>query len=135
MLAKITREPALIVGVVTSGLGLAVLFGLELTKDQISGVVVFLGALMALVRFLTTPASEVVVQVKPGGEVVAGEAAVVKTGAELGLSGNTVPAVRVKPELVDERGTSAVDFLAMIGAVFFGVVLAAMFLGADLTVR
>lgn len=83
MLNRITREPALVIGVVTSGLGLAVLFGVQLTQDQTAGIVVFLGALMALVRFLTTPASEVVVQAKPNGDVVAGAAAAVKTGESL----------------------------------------------------
>jgi hypothetical protein len=83
MLARVTREPALIVGVVTSGLGLAVLFGLEISLEQTAGIVTFLGALMALVRFLTTPASEVVVQAKPNGDIVAGAAASAKTGESL----------------------------------------------------
>lgn len=114
MLQKITREPALIVGVVTSGLGLAALFGLDLTAEQTAQIMVFLGAVMALVRFLTTPASEVLVQVKPDGAVVAGEAAVLPTGTQLEVYGPPHPAsasqviavesVEVRPELVDERG-------------------------------
>lgn len=83
MLARVTREPALVIGVITSGVGLAVLFGLDITQEQIGGIVLFVGALMALVRFLTTPASEVVVQAKPNGDVVAGAAAQAKTGESL----------------------------------------------------
>lgn len=80
LLQRITREPALLTGVVTSGLGLAVLFGINITKEQVGGIVLFLGAVMGLVRFLTTPAAEVVVQEKPDGTVVAGPASSIGTG-------------------------------------------------------
>lgn len=76
ILARISREPNLILGVVTAGLSLAVLFGADLTSEQMAGIGLFIGAVFALVRFLTTPANEVLVQVKkPSGEVVAGGAA------------------------------------------------------------
>lgn len=83
MIARIVREPALVLGVVTSGLALAVLFGLDVTVDQVAGVGVFLGALMALLRYVLTPSAEVIGQIKPNGDVVAGAAANVKTGESL----------------------------------------------------
>lgn len=108
MLQRVTREPALIVGVVTSGIGLAVLFGLQVNQEQTGGIVLFLGAVMSLVRFLTTPANQVVAQVKPGGEVVAGAAAQAPTGQELtvtdtgDLAGPVLDAVPINPELVND---------------------------------
>jgi hypothetical protein len=78
---RISREPNLILGVVTAGLALLVLFGVDLSKDQMAGIGIFLGALFALVRFITTPAAEVVVQEKPSGQLVAGQAADATTGA------------------------------------------------------
>lgn len=96
LLQRLTREPALLIGVVTSGLGLAVLFGVSLTQEQLGGIVAFLGATMALVRFLTTPNAEVVAQEKPDGTVVAGPAADVVTGH--------VIAVDVTPVDTDLRG-------------------------------
>lgn len=86
MLYRITREPALILGVLTSGLSLAVLFGVPLTVDQLAGIGVFVGALIALIRFVTTPAGEVLAQVKPDGEVVAGAATTITTGEVLAVT-------------------------------------------------
>jgi len=77
---KVSREPALLVGVVTSGLGLAVLFGVPLSNEQTGGIVVFLGAVMALVRYIVTPSVDVVAQKKPGERATAGPAAVAPTG-------------------------------------------------------
>lgn len=78
---RLTREPNLILGVVVAGLSLAVLFGVDLTADQLAGIGVFVGAVVALVRFVTTPAGEVVAQRKPGDEVAtAGQASVLTTG-------------------------------------------------------
>ena len=77
---RLTREPNLILGVLVSGLSLLVLFGVDLTGEQMAGIGVFVGAVIALVRFITTPAAEVVVQEKPSGEVVAGQAAATPTG-------------------------------------------------------
>lgn len=82
---RLVREPALILGVLTAGLSLAVLFGVPLTTDQLAGIGVFVGALVALIRFVTTPASEVVVQEKPSGEVIAGPAAVTPTGTPVAV--------------------------------------------------
>ncbi len=72
LLARLTREPNLILGVVTAGLSLLVLFGVDLTGDQMAGIGLFLGAVIALVRFVTTPSAEVIAQVKPDGKVVGG---------------------------------------------------------------
>lgn len=74
LVTKLVREPNLILGVVVTGLSLAVLFGADITSDQMAGVGIFLGAVIALVRYLTTPAGEVLVQEKPNGDVVAGAA-------------------------------------------------------------
>lgn len=83
MIARLVREPALLLGVVTTAFGLAALLGLPISEQQIAGVVAFVGALVALLRFLTVPAAEVVVQEKPDGQLVAGPASVVPTGAVL----------------------------------------------------
>lgn len=84
VLSKIVREPALLLGVVVAGLGLLVLFGVDLSKDQIGGIVTFLGAVVALLRFVLTPSSEVVAQLKDG-EVIAGAASVAPTGEPVRL--------------------------------------------------
>lgn len=62
---RIAREPNLILGVLTAGLSLAVLFGVNLTVEQLAGIGTFVGALVALIRFVSTPASEVVAQKAP----------------------------------------------------------------------
>ena len=41
-----------IMGVIVSGIGLAVLFGVPLTPDQVGGMVTFAGATIVLVGFL-----------------------------------------------------------------------------------
>lgn len=85
-LQKLTREPNLILGVVTAGLSLLVLFGVDLTTEQMAGVGLFLGALIALVRYLTTPSVEVAVQDKPNVGLVAGQAAPMPTGTPVDVS-------------------------------------------------
>lgn len=87
---RITREPALILGVVTAGLSLAVLFGVNITPEQTAGVGLFLAALLALLRFVLTPAAEVIAQEKPDGQIVAGAAL---GGADVGRPVD----VRVQP--------------------------------------
>lgn len=71
---KLVREPALTLGVITAGLSLLVLFGVDITRDQMAGIGVFVGAVFALTRYLTTPTAEVIAQAKPNGDVVAGGA-------------------------------------------------------------
>ena len=81
LVRKLVREPNLILGVLTAALSLAVLFGVDLTPEQLAGIGVFVGALVALVRFATTPAAEVVAQLKPGETTPeAGSAAPVQNG-------------------------------------------------------
>lgn len=103
VLATITRQPVLITGLVTSGLGLLVLFGVDLSKEQIGGIVLFLGAVMALITAIVTPSREVAVQVVKG-EVVAGPAAIEPNGTNVTAGGDTggevVAAATIKPELL-----------------------------------
>jgi len=101
VIGRVVREPALILGVVTAGLSLAVLFGAPLSAEQIAGVGVFVGALVALLRFVTTPSSEVLAQVKPTGEVVAGKATTLPTGQALEVDETAGPAHLVLPIPVD----------------------------------
>lgn len=90
VLTKLVRQPNLVIGVVTSGLGLLVLFGIDLTEDQTAGIIVFLGAVFALAAYLVTPSSEVVAKVS-NGTVVAGNASSVPTGNVLPLHGKNMP--------------------------------------------
>lgn len=71
-LLRVLAAPNLITGVVTSGLGLAVLFGLPLTDAQTGGILTFLGAVVALITCVVTPTSEVVASQRPGEPVKAG---------------------------------------------------------------
>ena len=89
---RLTREPALILGLVTAGLSLAVLFGAPISPEQIAGVGVFLGALIALLRFVLTPSSEVIAQEKPDGQVVAGAATWVPDGRPVDVRINPIRA-------------------------------------------
>lgn len=78
---KLVREPALTIGVITAGLSLAVLFGVNVTGEQMAGVGIFVGAVFGLTRYLTTPSAEVVAQLKPGNITAeAGPAATVPNG-------------------------------------------------------
>ena len=89
LVQKLVREPNLILGVVVSLLSLLVLFGVNLSSEQMAGIGVFLGAVIALVRFITTPAAEVVVQQKPGEAYEAGPAAAVPTGTPVVVRAQT----------------------------------------------
>lgn len=80
---RIVREPALVLGVITAGLSLAVLFGLDISKEQFAGIGTFLGTVFALVRFVTTPAAEVIVQQKPNEEPKATASSNLPTGLEV----------------------------------------------------
>ncbi|MDF9715850.1 hypothetical protein [Nocardioides sp. ChNu-99] len=81
-LERLVREPALVTGVLVALFGLAVALGLPITPEVIGAIVTLAGALMALLRFLLVPASEVVVQQKPGkGLPEAGPASTLPTGA------------------------------------------------------
>lgn len=88
---KLVREPALVTGVVTSGLGLAVLFDVPLSEAQVGGIVLFLGAVMALSRAITTPSADVVAVREPasnaaGAHTVAGPASPLPDGTPVGVT-------------------------------------------------
>lgn len=83
-LQRIVREPNALVGAVTALLGVLVLFGIDLSKEQVGGIVLALGAVVVLLRQLVVPASEVLAQVKPGDATpTAGPAANVATGTDV----------------------------------------------------
>lgn len=90
---RLTREPNLILGLVTAGLALLVLFGVHISDAQTAGIGLFLAALIALVRFVVTPAAEVVVQNTPDDETppVAGPAATVATGTPVVVELHRLP--------------------------------------------
>lgn len=101
-----------VLGWLTSLLGLLVLFGVHVSKDQMAGVVAFAGATIGLLALvLTTAKRTVVARVASGGGVVTGQAAVAATGSPALLTetkgGDPVPLVAVKPELVTDRVTIA----------------------------
>lgn len=75
IIQRLVREPVLIIGLLTALFGVLVVFGVSLTEGQIGAIVVLAGAIMAVLRFVTTPASEVVVQKKPDEVATAGKAA------------------------------------------------------------
>jgi hypothetical protein len=83
MLDRLTREPAMVLAVFTTGLSAAVLFGLPITAEQVGGVGLFISAVLTLVRYLTVPAKEVLAQRLPNGEIVAGAASAPPTGGQL----------------------------------------------------
>lgn len=125
MIARLVREPALLLGVVTTAFGVAALFGLPVDEQQIAGVVAFVGAVVMLLRYLTVPAAEVVVQQKPDGSVVAGPAAAAPTGTVL----EQVDAVPVGADVtvqLDQRGTVSRDLL--LGFCLAGVIVLLLFL-------
>ena len=80
---RIAREPNAVLGVIVGGYGLLVAFDvLVLSAQQVGAVTAFGGALVFLLRWLVTPAAEVVVQKKPDDNTqTAGQAADVETGA------------------------------------------------------
>jgi len=104
LIAKLVREPALLIGVLASIFGVLVAFDVPLTEKQTGAIIIALGAVMALVRYLTTPSAEVAVQVVKG-EVLAGPAAIETTGVPTSLEHDegldeTVASVSIKPELL-----------------------------------
>lgn len=80
ILERIYREPAALLGFVTSTLGILLLLSI-LSPELAGGIVTLVGALVALLRYVVTPAAEVVAQRKPGASsATAGPAAYVETG-------------------------------------------------------
>lgn len=71
-LQRITRQPNVVLGVVTAGINmLVILEAVGWDEKQVSAVNIFAAALFALVALFVTPSSEVVVQQEPGGEITA----------------------------------------------------------------
>lgn len=82
LLQRISREPNAVLGVIVAAYGLLVVFHvLVLTAQQVGGVTAFGGSMVVLLRWLVTPAAEVVVQKKPDDRtLVAGAASYLETG-------------------------------------------------------
>ena len=74
ILDRIRREPALVSGLVSAVIALAVSFGLDWTAEQVGAVMAVVAAVLAVVtRQQVTPVVDVVEQLD-GTEVVAGPA-------------------------------------------------------------
>lgn len=111
---RIAREPNAILGLIVAVYGVLVAFEvLAFTAQQVGAVTAFGGALVILLRWVVTPAGEVVVQRKPDGRldhdgslVVASE----KTGTLI-IPGK-VDARTIVPRH-DERGTINRDYIVV----------------------
>lgn len=80
ILTRVYREPAALLGVVTATLGILTL--LEVFDPELAGAIFTLvGAAIALLRYVVVPASEVIAQRRPDGDVVAGPAGTEPSGA------------------------------------------------------
>lgn len=98
MIARLVREPVLVIGVVTALFGVLAVFGVELTERQIGAIVVFLGAVMSLVRFLVTPNVDVAATVKPGRHLAeAGPGSVHPTGTPVVVLPAPTPTTPLSP--------------------------------------
>lgn len=88
LMQRVAREPNALTGLVVAVYGALVAFGvLELTVQQLGALSVLGGAVIFAIRWLVTPASEVVVQRKPDEPtLIAGAAATVPTGAPVRAS-------------------------------------------------
>lgn len=81
ILQRIAREPVAIAGVLIALYSVSVAFDLlVLTNEQYGAVGGLAGAVVFFLRWVTTPAGEVVAQEKPGGLPVAGPASEIETG-------------------------------------------------------
>ena len=97
MLSTIRREPALLSGLVSAAIALAVAFGLDLSGEQTGAIMAVTAAVLAiLVRSQVTPTVTVAAEEpKPGGATIAGPAA---AEADPGLSvGDEVTVTRTDP--------------------------------------
>ena len=71
---RVRREPALVSGIVSAGIALAVAFGLDWTAEQVGAVMAVVAAILAvLTRAQVTPHVDVL-EHAVDGEVVAGPA-------------------------------------------------------------
>ncbi len=93
LLQRIAREPNAIAGLIAALYGALVAFGvLELTVAQVGACVGVWGAAVAALRWLVTPAAEVVVQRHPDARMpIAGPAAIVTTGTPVNVALTPLP--------------------------------------------
>jgi hypothetical protein len=81
LMQRIAREPVAIAGVLLGLYGVSVAFDwIEFTDAQFGAITTLGGALVFAIRWITTPAAEVVVQQPPNEPAVAGPAADVPNG-------------------------------------------------------
>lgn len=88
---RLVREPNAVLGFIGAVLNLAVLFGWDLSAEQIAGVNVAFAALVILVRQVVTPWQDVVARRLPGEATEAGPAASVPTGTPVELVTGPTP--------------------------------------------
>lgn len=91
VLQRVQREPAKLLGLVAGVTGLCILFGVPLNVEQAGGILTAVGALVGALSYFVTPSSEVVVQEKPDGEVIAGAASSITTGQHVAATVVPVP--------------------------------------------
>jgi len=124
LVQRLVREPVAIIGVLTALFGVLTVFDVGLTEEQTGALIVLAGAIMAVLRFITTPAAEVVAQLKPGAvRAIAGPASAIKTGAP----------VDVELDVISPDENGAVDLTLIyyvLGIVFF-VIATLYLLGAN----
>jgi len=53
-MTELLRDPALIVGLVRAALILAISFGVAVTQDQVDSILLFVGALLAVISIVLT---------------------------------------------------------------------------------
>lgn len=87
---RILREPALLLAAIAAAMALAVAFGVHLSDVQTGAVLGFFAAIAALLRFVSTPSSEVIAQQKPGESV----RATAKAEEKFGIPADQVVAVQ-----------------------------------------
>lgn len=103
---RIADNPAALFGLVTALLGVLVLFHVPLSKEQIGGIVVGLGAVVTFIQKYVISKRKVITAVTNSGRIVAGQAAALHAEGDTVVvtadpaNGNAVPLVGVKPSLV-----------------------------------
>lgn len=128
---RIAREPNALTGVAIALYGVLVAFGvLDLDATQTGALAALGGALVFALRWLVTPAGEVVAQRKPGEPTVTGSGAATKAGVPVEVTvGPHVPEGYDPQHRRDESGAVTnlvVLLLAVLGVlallVLFGII-------------
>lgn len=93
LLERIARNPIAIVGLGTALYGVLVAFGvLDLTAAQTGSLTTLAGAVFFALRWFTTPASEVMIQRRPGDPMpIAGAASMYETGSPVLIDVTPLP--------------------------------------------